>query len=61
MSLNKSSDFIQVLNSIRKYYTKNQYFTKHILFTTIYLLHVQKLNPNKYSMQEINMSNFCTS
>jgi hypothetical protein len=38
MSLNKISDFIQVLNSIRKHYTKNEYFPKHILFITISLL-----------------------
>jgi hypothetical protein len=38
MSLNKFSDFMHVLNSIRKHYTKNEYFTKHILFITIYLL-----------------------
>jgi hypothetical protein len=31
-------DFIHVLNSIRKHYTKNEYFRKHILFITIYLL-----------------------
>jgi hypothetical protein len=31
-------DFIQVLNTIRKYSTKNEYFPKHILFFTIYIL-----------------------
>jgi hypothetical protein len=31
-------DFIQVLYSIRKHLTKNEYFSKHILFSTIYLL-----------------------
>jgi hypothetical protein len=57
MSLNKFSDFIHVLNSI-KHYTKNEYFPKHILFTATYLMQEQKWNPNKYSKQEINMSNF---
>jgi hypothetical protein len=34
-------DFIQVLNILRKHYTKNEYFCMHILFTTIYLLYKQ--------------------
>jgi hypothetical protein len=38
MILNKFSDFMQVLNSIWKHPTKNEYFSKHILFTTIYIL-----------------------
>jgi hypothetical protein len=58
MSLSILFDFMQGLNSIRKHPTKIEYFSKHILFTTIYLLKKQKLNPNKYSEQEINMSNF---
>jgi hypothetical protein len=58
MSLSMLFDFMQGLNSIRKHPTKIEYFSKHILFTTIYLLKKQKLNPNKYSEQEINMSNF---
>jgi hypothetical protein len=49
MSLNMLSDFMIVLNSMRKHPTKDEYFTKHIQFTTIYLLQKQKLNPNKYS------------
>jgi hypothetical protein len=28
--------FMQGLNSTRKYYTKNEYFPMHILFSTIY-------------------------
>jgi hypothetical protein len=32
------SDFMQDLNIKRKHYTKNEYFSKHILFTKIYLL-----------------------
>jgi hypothetical protein len=35
------SDIMHVLNSIRKYPTKNEYFLKHILFTIIYLLQKQ--------------------
>jgi hypothetical protein len=31
-------DFIHVIYSIRKHYTKNEYFPKHILFTMIYLI-----------------------
>jgi hypothetical protein len=58
ISLNKSSDLMQVLNSIRKHYTKNEYFTKYILFSTISLLQYHKLNPRNYSKQEINISNF---
>jgi hypothetical protein len=38
MSLNKFYGFMQVINSIRKYYTKNEYFPMHIIFTTIYLV-----------------------
>jgi hypothetical protein len=53
MCLNKLHDFIQVANSMRKLYTNNYYFPKHILFTMIYLLHKQNLNPRNYSKQEI--------
>jgi hypothetical protein len=49
MCLNKLYDFIQVSYSIRKLYTNNYYFSKHILFTTIYLLQEQNLNPRNYS------------
>jgi hypothetical protein len=31
-------NFMQVLNSMEKHPTKNEYFSKHILMTTIYLL-----------------------
>jgi hypothetical protein len=41
------SDVMQVLYSIRKHPTKNEYFPKHILFTTIYLLQKLILNHNK--------------
>jgi hypothetical protein len=39
MSLNQLYDFIHVAYSMRKLYTKNYYFPKHTLFTTIYLIH----------------------
>jgi hypothetical protein len=52
------SDFMQVLNIKRKHHTNNEYFPKYILFTTICLLQENKLNPNKYSEQELNMGNF---
>jgi hypothetical protein len=38
MHLNYLYDFIQAAYSRRKHYTKVQYFSKHILFITIYLL-----------------------
>jgi hypothetical protein len=38
MSLNKLYDFIQVIYSIKEYYTKDEYFSKHNLVITIYLL-----------------------
>jgi hypothetical protein len=41
-----------------KHHTKNEYFSIHIIFTIIYSLQEQKLNHNKYSKQELNMSNF---
>jgi hypothetical protein len=53
MSLNKLHDFIQVAYRMRKIYTNNYYFPKHILFTTIYLLQEHNLNPRNYSEQEI--------
>jgi hypothetical protein len=58
MKLTMLYDFLLVLLSKRKKPTKNDYFTKHIIFTIIYLLQEQELNPNKYSEQEINMNIF---
>jgi hypothetical protein len=49
---------MKVLNNIRKYHTEIEHFYKHILFSITYLLQVRKLNPNKYSKEEISMSNF---
>jgi hypothetical protein len=55
------SDFMQVLHNIYKHPTKNEYLPKHILFSTIYLMQEQKLNPNKYSEQDIKYKLFCVS
>jgi hypothetical protein len=52
------SHFKQVLNSIRKHYTKNKHFPKHIPFSTLYSLQELKLNPRNYSEHELNMINF---
>ncbi len=41
-----------------KHPTKNEYFSKHILFSTIYLLQEHKLNPRNYSKKEIIIINF---
>jgi hypothetical protein len=49
---------MQGLNSTREFATNNYYFPMHILFTTIYLLQEQELNPRIYSMQELIMSIF---
>jgi hypothetical protein len=43
------SDFMQVLHNIYKHPTKNEYFSKQFVFTMIYLLQEQKLNPTNYS------------
>jgi hypothetical protein len=43
------SDFMQVLHIIYKHLTKNEYFSMHTLFSTIYLLQEQKLNHRNYS------------
>jgi hypothetical protein len=48
-------NFMQVLNSARDIYTKNHYFSMHVLFTTISLLQKQRLNPRNYSKQELTL------
>jgi hypothetical protein len=58
MHLISLSDFPQVLYSARKPPTGNKYFSKQILFSTIYLLQDQKLNPRNYFEQGINMTIF---
>jgi hypothetical protein len=52
------SNFMKVLHSIRNQTTKNENFSRHIIFTIIYLLQEHKLNPKNYSKQELNMGNF---
>jgi hypothetical protein len=52
------SDFIQVLNSARKFYTKAQHFSYYKSFSTIFLLQKQKLNPRNYSKKELIMELF---
>jgi hypothetical protein len=52
------SNFIQVINSAREYYTKNEYIFMYILFSTIYLLQGQQLNHDKYPENEIIMRDF---
>jgi hypothetical protein len=51
-------DFIQALLIKRRNPTNNEHLPKHILFTTIYLLQEQKLNPINYSEHKIIMSIF---
>jgi hypothetical protein len=58
MNLNMLYNFIQVLISKRKHPIKDDYFSIHMLFTTIYLLQKQKLNRNNYYEQKINMVYF---
>jgi hypothetical protein len=52
------SDFIQVLNSAGKVYTKNHYFSNYQSFSIISLLQKNRLNPINYSKQEIIMKLF---
>jgi hypothetical protein len=47
-----------VLNSARKFYTKDYYFSNSKLFSTISLLQKQRLNPRNYSKQELIMELF---
>jgi hypothetical protein len=52
------SDFIQVLNSARDFYTKNYHFYNYQTFSTISLLQKQRLTPRNYSKHEIIMKLF---
>jgi hypothetical protein len=52
------SDFLQVLHSARKLYTKNQYFSNPKLFSTISLLQKNRLNPGNYYKQQLIMELF---
>jgi hypothetical protein len=51
-------DFMQILNIKRRLSTEDEHFSKHILFTMIYLLQKQKLKYNNYPEQQINMRHF---
>jgi hypothetical protein len=61
VTLNVFPDFIQVLDIIKKHPIKTQHFSKHTLFTTIYLLQEQKLNHINYFEKELNIRNFVQS
>jgi hypothetical protein len=50
--------FYRVLYSTRKFHTKDQYFSKHNLFPTTYLIQEQKLNTSNYPIQELIMEIF---
>jgi hypothetical protein len=58
MNLTMPFDFIHVTINKRKHSTKDEYFPKHTLFSTIYLLQEEKFNHRNYPEQEINMINF---
>jgi hypothetical protein len=55
MNLIMLFDFVQVRNILRKHPTKNEYFFMHILFTIVYLLQKQILNPRNSSEQALIM------
>jgi hypothetical protein len=46
-----TDDFLQVIHIKRCQSTRNDYLPMYILFTIIYLLQEQKLNPRNYSEQ----------
>jgi hypothetical protein len=52
------SDFMPALNINRKHYTKNDYFSRHTLFSIIYLLQEHELNHRNSFKEEINMFKF---
>jgi hypothetical protein len=49
---------MRVLNTTMEFATKNYYFPMQILFSTIYLLQEQELNPRNYSKLELIMRIF---
>jgi hypothetical protein len=57
-NLKRMYDFLHYLHINSSYYTKNEHFPMHILFTTFYLLQKQKLNYRTYYKQKINTRNF---
>jgi hypothetical protein len=48
-SLTRVYDFLQVIHIKMRQTTKNDHLLMYILFTIIYLLQEQKLNPRNYS------------
>jgi hypothetical protein len=58
MILTRVYDFLQVLSIKRMHSTKNDYFSKHKYFSTIYKLQKLKLKHNNYFEQNINMIYF---
>jgi hypothetical protein len=46
-------DLIQVLHINRRFHTKDDHFSTHIKFTTIYLLQTHRLKYNNYSEQQL--------
>jgi hypothetical protein len=62
MDLNMFYDFIQVLHSKRRLSTKDDHFSKHILFSMIYLLTYQTSIKSYINIQaEIKHELFYTS
>jgi hypothetical protein len=51
-------DFLQVLYNIRKFPTKDYYFSKYIQFSTIFLILEQNLKTKNYPRQELIMEIF---
>jgi hypothetical protein len=58
INLNMLSGFMQDLHITMKHYTKHGHFSRHTIFSTIYLLQEHKLSHKNHFQQEINMSNF---
>jgi hypothetical protein len=61
MNIIMLSDYMKAQHSTRKLPTNNEHFSMHILFSIIYLLQEQKLNPMNYFEQGINIAIFCVS
>jgi hypothetical protein len=55
------SDFIYILHSARKFYTKTHHFSHYKSFSTISLRQKQRLNPRNYYKQELIMVLFVLS
>jgi hypothetical protein len=55
MTLIMLSDYMKALNSTRNLPTNNEHFPMHILFSIIYSLQEQELNPRNHSEHKIIM------